>query len=597
MSMTYLTRPIGTSAPGLGRSSARHPIRRVSRTSPGSGRELPVLAAETRPAYDADGVDQIDPMLNEVVAQLEKLADLVPDRDTGEALAKDGQLDADTLERWVRQLRRIDGTFTTLKATVVGLGEAVKVAEKAGMASTGQWLKDRFNTSSREASRQQHLAQTLDQLPRTRQAVASGQLGSEQAAVLGQAARRGRLGTPEETEAALLEAARGSTPEQLRERVRRAEQAADGDALRRDENRQHALRRASCVKQDDGMWRLDALLTGVDGEVVATALNAFTTPDPAGTPRSLRRRAEQRTADGLVALAHAVLDGKTAPQAGGLKPHLMVLVPFDGPGPWRPELLEDARRHIGRLARGGSGVADGNGGTGRGGPDDEASHEGCSTTDASAPLAQTAGGTVLSPEATSRLLCDARITRVVLSGRSEILDAGRTTRGWTTAQRAALVARDRGCRGPGCDRPAAWCDAHHVVFWSRKGSTDLANGILLCHQHHHLVHEGGWALTLDPTSSVARFTDPFGNTHTTYPPGADPPADNDRGAEAPAHDRGAEAPAHDRGAEAPAHDRDAEAPAHDRDAEAPAHGRDVEALAHDRDAEALALPLANAPPD
>jgi HNH endonuclease len=78
------------------------------------------------------------------------------------------------------------------------------------------------------------------------------------------------------------------------------------------------------------------------------------------------------------------------------------------------------------------------------------------------------------------------------------LEVGRTSRVVTAAQRAALVVRDGGCAVPGCDRPPAWCEAHHLVHWLHGGATDLANLALVCRAHHRAVHEGGWRLTRQP---------------------------------------------------------------------------------------------------
>ena len=36
-----------------------------------------------------------------------------------------------------------------------------------------------------------------------------------------------------------------------------------------------------------------------------------------------------------------------------------------------------------------------------------------------------------------------------------------------------------------------------------SGPTDLANLIPLCSRHHHVVHEGGWHLTLHPDRTIA----------------------------------------------------------------------------------------------
>jgi hypothetical protein len=52
-----------------------------------------------------------------------------------------------------------------------------------------------------------------------------------------------------------------------------------------------------------------------------------------------------------------------------------------------------------------------------------------------------------------RLACNAQIVPMVLSGKSRILDQGRSRRLFDRHQRVALTVRDRGCIWPGCDRP------------------------------------------------------------------------------------------------------------------------------------------------
>ncbi len=66
----------------------------------------------------------------------------------------------------------------------------------------------------------------------------------------------------------------------------------------------------------------------------------------------------------------------------------------------------------------------------------------------------------------AQLACDAAIVRIMMNGRSEILDVGRATRVISPAIRRALVARSGGrCEFPGCHRPHRWCDAHHLTPW------------------------------------------------------------------------------------------------------------------------------------
>ncbi|WP_084671280.1 HNH endonuclease signature motif containing protein [Sporichthya polymorpha] len=58
----------------------------------------------------------------------------------------------------------------------------------------------------------------------------------------------------------------------------------------------------------------------------------------------------------------------------------------------------------------------------------------------------------------------------------------------TPAQWAALVARDIGCIGEGCTRPAAWCEAHHIEWWDRdEGPTDVDKMALVCSHEHYLI--------------------------------------------------------------------------------------------------------------
>ncbi len=81
---------------------------------------------------------------------------------------------------------------------------------------------------------------------------------------------------------------------------------------------------------------------------------------------------------------------------------------------------------------------------------------------------------------------------VVLGGDGEPLDVGRSRRTVPLGIRRALVARDRGCRFPGCDRAPALCHAHHVTELHHHGHPKVKNCLLLCPTHHRWVHVTGW---------------------------------------------------------------------------------------------------------
>ncbi|MBG0561185.1 HNH endonuclease signature motif containing protein [Actinoplanes aureus] len=154
----------------------------------------------------------------------------------------------------------------------------------------------------------------------------------------------------------------------------------------------------------------------------------------------------QRRADALVEVCRLVLAGGDLPDNGGDRPQLAVTVAFD---PLRQTL--------------GAGILD--------------------------------SGASVSAATVRRIACDARVLPLVFDGDSQVLDAGRTRRLVTGPLRRALIARDRGCAFPGCDRPARWCDAHHVIPWSEGGPTELANLALLCEFHHRVVHgDSGWEI-------------------------------------------------------------------------------------------------------
>jgi hypothetical protein len=101
-----------------------------------------------------------------------------------------------------------------------------------------------------------------------------------------------------------------------------------------------------------------------------------------------------------------------------------------------------------------------------------------------------------------RLACGAGIVPVVLGGRSEILDLGRSKRLHSEPQRRALALQHDTCAAEGCERPFAWCDIHHPHAWSDGGTTDLSNGLPLCGHHHRRAHDRRYDLRVLPTGEV-----------------------------------------------------------------------------------------------
>ena len=99
----------------------------------------------------------------------------------------------------------------------------------------------------------------------------------------------------------------------------------------------------------------------------------------------------------------------------------------------------------------------------------------------------------ISAKTVERWACDCSLTRILMQD-SVVIDVGRSERVIKGPRRRALISRDQHCQWTDCERPASWCDGHHLVHWIHGGSTELENQVLLCGRHHWKVHEGGWQL-------------------------------------------------------------------------------------------------------
>ena len=136
-----------------------------------------------------------------------------------------------------------------------------------------------------------------------------------------------------------------------------------------------------------------------------------------------------------------------------------------------------------------------------------------------ASLVGTGHGLLTQPEF-RRLLCDADISTIWLNPTTERLELSRSTPTVNRHQFRVLTTRDRHCVVTGCHRRPTQCQAHHVVHWANGGPSDVDNLVLLCHAHHHDIHDrhrwlpctnnrvmtpAGW---LDPTTASTTDRDP-----------------------------------------------------------------------------------------
>lgn len=140
------------------------------------------------------------------------------------------------------------------------------------------------------------------------------------------------------------------------------------------------------------------------------------------------------------------------------------------------------------------------------------------TDGARAPIVHTEDGLIAIPAPVAdQRMCESGFVSVTVDSCGNPLDVGREQRLFTPRQRIALAIRDGGCRWRGCDRPASYCEAHHIDEWARdQGRTDIDRGILLCRYHHMTLHHGGWWITRDGTGDF-RLHHPGGDQFVLTP--------------------------------------------------------------------------------
>jgi hypothetical protein len=110
-----------------------------------------------------------------------------------------------------------------------------------------------------------------------------------------------------------------------------------------------------------------------------------------------------------------------------------------------------------------------------------------------------------------RFLCDATVERVSHDRNGRVLALGRMARTAPPPLRRVLIGRDRCCVIPNCTVPAAYCDAHHVIWWERGGETQLRNLAMVCGRHHTETHAGIWEIQMRegiPWVKPPRWLDP-----------------------------------------------------------------------------------------
>jgi hypothetical protein len=111
------------------------------------------------------------------------------------------------------------------------------------------------------------------------------------------------------------------------------------------------------------------------------------------------------------------------------------------------------------------------------------------------------------------------------NSRSVALDIGYSAT-IPAAIRRAVQLRARHCEWPGCDKPLAWCDIHHLTHKRDGGPTSVTDCAALCQFHHDVcIHRRGWRLVLHPDASTTAYGPRGQVLHSHGPPSSTGPPD------------------------------------------------------------------------
>ena len=266
---------------------------------------------------------------------------------------------------------------------------------------------------------------------------------------------------------ALVDQAHSCTPQQLAQVAHGIRDYLDPDGILTEERDRHRRRALRIQRRPDGSARIEGELTAPCTEALLSALEPFAAPVPAGQDGAKDPRSHgQRLHDALYDAALIALRSQQLPDCGGVAATIVL------------HLTEEQIQ------------------TGTG-------------------LVTTGHGAQISVPEALTLFGDARIFPVLLGNTGEILAYGSTRRIFTEGQRLAMIARDLGCSFPGCTRPPALCQSHHITGYAITRRTTVADGTLLCGFHHREYEDLGW--TCHMINGIPHWTAPRWTTPAQIP--------------------------------------------------------------------------------
>lgn len=388
-----------------------------------------------------DGVRQLDAALAALLA-----ADLP---------ALSGIELADALAAIEQRRRQLDAVDARLIAELDERG----VSGEFGRTSTEDLVAIRCRVDPREAKARVMRARSLGPrrsvsgeplaplLPATSAALSAGDVSAAQVQVIAETMDAvddlpcaAEAAGP--AEALLVSAAAHEAPRALRRTSTMLLQRLDPDGRLADDARSERLRQVTVTGR-----RLSGTLTDETAAVWRTIIDALSAPQPGDDGTRDDRAPRQRRHDAFLEAGLRLLRSGSLPDCGGTPVTVLITTTAEQ---WNDP----------------------------------------------AGLARTEHGELVSMTRLRGMADELGYALVTLSPKGEVLAFGRDRRLANPSLRRALAGRDGGCCFPGCTRPPAWCQAHHVGAWLHGGTTDIGNLCLVCTHHHRLLERGDWQVRM-----------------------------------------------------------------------------------------------------
>ena len=325
---------------------------------------------------------------------------------------------------------------SVVQAKLLAAAEASKAHEGTGARNSARWLAGKSNSSLGSARKKAELGEALAKSKTLDDAVSNGEVSPDSAAALHDAVTNPPEGATEDDIDSLIDCVKGADPFQTKQAADRWKEILSNETEEQAHERRYQQRSFRMSAPSDGMVMLNIALPVLEARQIAASCSHIASRQ--GTDDG--RTTEQRLADGLIEMASAYAKGQIS--GGRENPNLLITIPA----------------------------------TSFTGDSDEPGY--------------TSWGDRIPAFVARRLAEIANLQRVVMAG-SHVLDLGRSVRCATEHQYEALVARDGGCREPGCTLPPAWCQIDHLHDWILGGLTDLDNLVMWCTFHHHEKHRPG----------------------------------------------------------------------------------------------------------